>query len=142
MRRHGRPTPAGLLDLPLLSPDNAEWPLWLAKAGVAVPPGPIRRGVSMASQANDGNAAMAGQGVALLTPFFWRQALADGRLVRLSDVVASDGRAYYLVTPEHRRGVTKIKRFRDWLLADDQNSLPCLVPFTGPSDDGVIAFMF
>ena len=118
VRRHGRPTPAELLDLPLLSPENAEWPLWLAKAGVAVPPGPIRRGVSMASQANDGNGAMAGQGVALLTPFFWRADLAEGRLVRLFDTLASEGRSYYLVAPEHRRGVAKIKRFRDWLLAE------------------------
>jgi LysR family transcriptional regulator, glycine cleavage system transcriptional activator len=118
LRKHGRPTIDRLLELPLLSPDNAEWPLWLAKAGIPLPPGPLRRGVSMASQANDGTAAMAGQGVAVLTPFFWRIALAERRLVRLFDMVASDGRGYWLVTPEQRRNVPKIKRFREWLTAE------------------------
>ena len=118
VKRHGKPTAATLLDVPLLSPDNAEWPLWLAKAGVAVPPGPIRRGISMTSQGNDGNAAIAGQGVAILTPFFWRLALAEGRLVKPFDQLASDGRAYWLVAPEQRRGVAKIKRFREWLTAE------------------------
>ncbi len=118
LRRHGRPTAETLLELPLISPDNAEWALWLAKAGVETPPGPLRRGVSMTSQANDGNAAITGQGVAILTPFFWRNALAERRLVRVFDMVASDGRAYWLVAPEQRRGVAKIKRFREWLTAE------------------------
>ena len=56
--------------------------------------------------------------MALLTPFFWRADLAEGHLVRLFDTLASEGRAYFLVAPEHRRGVTKIERFRDWLLAE------------------------
>ena len=123
LRKHGRPTIDRLLELPLLSPDNAEWPLWLAKAGVKVPPGPLRRGVSMTSQANDGNAAIAGQGIAILTPFFWRTALAERRLVRLFDLAASDGRAYWLVCPEQRRGVAKIKRFREWMTAEIERDL-------------------
>ena len=54
----------------------------------------------------------------MLTPFFWRNDLAKGELVRLSDVVAADGRSYWLVYPEHRRHVPKLRRFRDWLLAE------------------------
>jgi len=72
----------------------------------------------MDSQANEGAAAMAGQGVAMLTPFFWRNDLAEGRLVRLSDQVSTRGYAYWLVTPEHRRMTPKIKRFREWLLGE------------------------
>jgi LysR family glycine cleavage system transcriptional activator len=66
---------------------------------------------------------MAGQGVAMLTPFFWRNDIADGRLVRLSDQVSTRGYAYWLVAPEHRRGVPKIKRFREWLLDEVKRDL-------------------
>ena len=58
---------------------------------------------------------MAGQGVAMLTPFFWRNDIAEGRLVRPFEQVSSRGFAYWLVMPEHRRNVPKISRFRDWL---------------------------
>ena len=109
--------PGDLPGLPMISPDNPAWSLWLREAGVPVP-ALARPGVSMTSQGNDGNAAMAGQGVAMLTPFFWRQDLAERRLVRLFDQVTTDGRAYWIVAPDYRRHVPKIKRFRDWLLAE------------------------
>ncbi len=112
------PDPKELLALPQISPDNPYWPVWLAAAGVAPLAGPPRPGVSMTSQANDANAAMAGQGVAMLSPFFYRVDLAERRLVRLSDLLATDGRAYWLVTPTYRRHVGKIRRFREWLLAE------------------------
>ena len=117
-RQGGRIAAADLLRLPLLSPQDPWWAGWLREAGVEVADGRARPGVRMDSQANEGNAAMAGQGVAMLTPFFWRNDLADGRLVRLFDQVSTRGYAYWLVTPEHRRGVPKIKRFREWLLAE------------------------
>lgn len=117
LKRRGRLRPGDLPDVPIISPDNPAWAIWLRQAGVMVP-ALARPGVSMTSQGNDGNAAMAGQGVAMLTPFFWRQDLADRRLVRLFDQVSTDGRAFWLVAPDYRRHVPKIKRFRDWLLAE------------------------
>jgi LysR family glycine cleavage system transcriptional activator len=124
LARHGGPTaPADLLRLPMISPHDPWWPWWLREAGVAVPEGVVLPGVRMDSQANEGNAAMAGQGVAMLTPFFWRNDLAEGRLVRLFDQTSTRGFAYWLVTPEHRRGVPKVKRFREWLLAEVQADL-------------------
>jgi len=110
--------PADLLRLPMISSQDPWWPWWLREAGVEVPEGQARPGVRMDSQANEGHAAIAGQGVAMLTPFFWRNDLAAGRLVRLFDQLSTRGYAYWLVTPEHRRGVPKIKRFREWLLAE------------------------
>ena len=44
--------------------------------------------------------------------------MADGRLVRLFDHAGTRGYGYYLVYPEYRRQVPKIRRFRDWLLAE------------------------
>lgn len=122
-RHGGRISATDLLEMPLISPHDPWWAYWLHEAGVSVPDGPLRPGVRMDSQANEGNAAMAGQGVAMLTPFFWRNDLAEGRLVRLFDQVSTRGYAYWLVTPEHRRGVPKIKRFREWLLAEIRRDL-------------------
>ncbi len=119
LARHGGAiAPADLMDLPLISPQDPWWAYWLREAGVDVPDGVIKPGIRLDSQANEGNAAMAGQGVAMLTPFFWRNDLADGRLVRLSDQLSSRGDGYWLVRPEQRRNVPKIKRFREWLLAE------------------------
>jgi LysR family glycine cleavage system transcriptional activator len=125
LRRHGPSfEPADLLRLPLISPHDPWWPHWLKEVGVDAPDGPLRVGVRLDSQAHEGHAAMAGQGVAMLTPFFWRNDLAEGRLVRLFDHVSTRGYAYWLVCPEPRRSVPKIKRFREWLLAELARDLP------------------
>ena len=114
----GALTPADLLRLPAISPQDPWWPHWLREAGVAVPDGPIRAGLRLDSQAHEGHAAIAGQGVAMLTPFFWRNDLADGRLVRPFAQVSTRGRGYWLVYPPHRAKVAKIRRFREWLVAE------------------------
>ena len=117
-RRGGKIEPEDLLRLPMISPQDPWWNWWLREAGIEVPDSPVRGGVRLDSQAHEGNAAIAGQGVALLTPFFWRNDLASGRLVRLSDQVSTRGYAYWFVCPEHRRRVSKIARFREWLLSE------------------------
>lgn len=117
-RHGGRIAPEDLVRLPLISPQDPWWPHWLAEAGVAMPDAPRRGGIRLDSQANEGHAAIAGQGVAMLTPYFWRNDLAEGRLVRLSDQVSTRGYGYWLVYPEQRRRVAKIARFREWLLAE------------------------
>lgn len=114
----GKILPADLTSLPQISPQDTWWSLWLREAGIDVPQGPPRLGVRLDSQAHEGHAAMAGQGVAMLTPFFWRNDIAEGRLVRLSDQASTRGYAYWLVYPEHRRNTPKIRRFRDWLVSE------------------------
>ncbi len=117
----GRIAASDLLKLPLISPHDPWWPWWLREAGVEAADGPPRPGIRLDSQAHEGHAAMAGQGVAMLTPYFWRNDLAEGRLVRLFDQVSTRGFGYWLVCPEHRRMAPKIKRFREWLLAELAN---------------------
>lgn len=126
-RHGGRIEAVDLLRLPLISPQDSWWPHWLREAGVEVPEGPIGQGIRLDSQANEGAAAIGGQGIAMLTPFFWRNDLADGRLVQLFDQVSSRGFGYWLVYPEHRRNVPKIRRFRDWLLAEVESDLKSLI---------------
>lgn len=117
-QRGGTLTPADLLEQPLISPQDEWWQVWLREAGVARPEGPGRPGVRLDSQASEGTAAMAGQGVAILTPFFWRKDIAQGRLVRPFEQVSTLGHAYWLVCAEHRRRIPKIKRFREWLFSE------------------------
>lgn len=110
--------PQDLFELNLISPEDEWWVQWFVDAGLEVDSVPKRRGVRLDNQANEGHAAMAGQGFALLTPFFWQNDLAEGRLVMpFPEHVSSRGWAYWLVYPPERRLVPKIKRFREWLLA-------------------------
>ena len=110
--------PADLLRLPMLDPGDPWWARWFAAADVRPTNWPKRPGSSMGSQASEGSAAMAGQGVAILTRAFFAAELADGRLIQPFDLVGDDGHAYWLVYPEARRNVPKIRAFRDWLLAE------------------------
>ncbi|MGH6614312.1 transcriptional regulator GcvA [Sphingomonas sp.] len=117
-RHGGMIAPEHMMSLPLVSPHDRWWSVWLSEAGIDVPQGPLRPGVRLDSQAHEGNAAIAGQGIAMLTPFFWRNDIAEGRLVRLFDQVSTRGFGYWLVYPEHRRNTPKIRRFRDWLVSE------------------------
>jgi LysR family glycine cleavage system transcriptional activator len=111
--------PRDLFDLNLITPEDDWWVQWFADAGLTSEGGPKRRGVRLDNQANEGHAAMAGLGIALLTPFFWQNDVAEQRLVMLfPDKLSSRGWSYWLVYPPERRTVPKIKRFREWLLAE------------------------
>ncbi|HEV7233237.1 MAG TPA: LysR substrate-binding domain-containing protein, partial [Sphingorhabdus sp.] len=114
-RNGGRLDPADLLRLAQISPQDPWWAWWLREAGVEVDDDRTRPGIRLDSQSSEGHAAMAGQGVAMLTPFFWRNDLAEGRLVRLFDQLSTRGYGYWLCYPEHRKRVPKIRQFRDWL---------------------------
>ena len=105
-----------LHDTGAISPDDIWWKIWLTDAGLVVPNLPVAGGIRMDSQALEGSAVKSGHGIALLTPFLWRDDLAAGRLVRLSDRLSTAGEHYWLVYPEQRRTAPKIRRFREWLL--------------------------
>ena len=111
--------PKDLFDLNLISPEDEWWIQWFEDAGLKMDAVRRRRGVRLDNQANEGHAAMAGQGFALLTPFFWTGDIGDGRLsMPFAEQVSTRGWAYWLVYPPERRLVPKIKRFREWLLAE------------------------
>lgn len=108
--------PEDLLKLPILDPEDEWLELWFAAAGV---PGYTTEGrpVSMMGlQSLLGTAAIAGRGVAMLTPGFFRDDIAAGRLLQPFSLLAPAGRGYYLVYAESRRNMPKIRAFRDWML--------------------------
>ena len=111
--------PADVAHAQLINPGDDWWQQWFADNGVAADEKALRRpGIRLDNQANEGHAAMAGQGFALLTPFLWQGDVGGGRLaVPFPDRISSRRWAYWLVFPPERRMVPKVKRFREWLLA-------------------------
>ena len=110
-------------DLPgqhLINPSDEWWQQWFADNGVPADQAVLRRpGIRLDNQANEGHAAMAGQGFSLLTPLLWKGDLNDGRLTApFPERVSTRGWAYWLLYPTERAKVAKVKRFREWLLAE------------------------
>ena len=118
VRAHDLTRPEQLLDIPRLSPRDDWWADWLADLGIAAPGASPDPGLVLDNQVMEANAAFAGAGIALMTPFFWRDELAAGRLVQPFPHVHITQRSHWLVYPEGRRNQPKIAAFRDWLLAE------------------------
>jgi LysR family transcriptional regulator, glycine cleavage system transcriptional activator len=111
-------TPADLLNLPLLDWRDEWWRQWFALAGIPDPK-PLRPPpVEIDSQLVLGQAALTGQGVALLTPAFFAPEIAAGRLIQPFDLVARAESSYWIVYPEERQSSPKIRAFRDWILGE------------------------
>jgi LysR family glycine cleavage system transcriptional activator len=109
--------PADLLNVPLIDPADPWWKNWFAAAGVEAPDLSGQTEMRFGVQNLAAQSALAGQGVALLTPVFFSTELAEGRLVQPFPLVQSAGHSYWLVCLQARRDKPKIKAFRDWLLA-------------------------
>ena len=104
-----------LLRLPLLDWTDNSWRRWFAAAGIEDPQPTSRPAMMAETQQLLGSAAVTGQGVALLTPAFFRADIAAGRLVQVLPIVVKEKLDYWLVYPQERRNVPKIRAFRDWL---------------------------
>jgi LysR family glycine cleavage system transcriptional activator len=110
--------PADLLMLPLLSPHDPWWDRWFKEAGVGGVDLSDRPDNSLSTQHFEAVAATAGQGVALLNPFFFAADLAAGRLIQLFDLVLKDERDYWIVYPKNRGRAPKVRAFLEWILEE------------------------
>jgi LysR family glycine cleavage system transcriptional activator len=108
--------PDDLLKLPLLDPQDDWFAIWFKAAGVTSFSAEGRPQSSMGWQSLLGTAAVAGRGVSMLTPVLFRDEVASGRLVQPFDLLATAGKGYYLVYPEGRRNLPKVRHFREWIL--------------------------
>ncbi|MBB4063310.1 LysR substrate-binding domain-containing protein [Gellertiella hungarica] len=110
--------PADLLRLPILDPRDPWWLHWFREAGVPEPDLKDQPPNQFGAQMLEANAAMAGQGVAILTPGFYRAEIAAGLLVTPFPQLSSDRSAHWLAYPKARAGARKIRLFRDWILSE------------------------
>jgi LysR family glycine cleavage system transcriptional activator len=109
--------PAALLNVLRLNSDDIWWRAWFSQVGVEIPDDFSRNSIHVDSQVIEGMAAIAGEGIAMLTPRFWPFELATGRLVQLFPHIGG-GSSFWLVCPEHRYNAPKVKAFREWLMAE------------------------
>jgi LysR family glycine cleavage system transcriptional activator len=110
--------PSDILRFPIISPNDPWWQDWFLAAGVQDFDPSQRPDNYLGAQQFEGMAAMAGQGFALINPYFFPGDLATGRLVQPFDLLATSERGYWLVYPKARRRSAKIEAFRDWVLSE------------------------
>lgn len=111
-------TPEDLLKLPIVDASDVWWQNWFRAAGLSTAAEGLseRPSTRLGSQAFEGDVVLAGKGVSVLTPGYYRAELADGRLIQPFDIICRDERPMWLVYPYNRRNLPKIKAFREWLL--------------------------
>ena len=108
--------PSDLLRVPQLTPDDPWLPAWLQLVGVPDMPTLPKSFISLGMQYLEAAAAMAGRGVAMMTPAFYADEIAAGRLVQPFPQTGWEGHYYYFCYPEARRNSPKIRAFRDWII--------------------------
>jgi LysR family glycine cleavage system transcriptional activator len=116
LAQHPLATPADLRAAVRLSPEDDWWDLWFDSLALGENDIPARSGIRFESQVLDGHAAIAGHGIAILSPPMFQSAIDAGLLVQPFAHVANYGNAFWLVYPEHKRNMAKVRGFRDWLL--------------------------
>lgn len=116
--------PEDILALPLIDRRDPWWTQWFEDLGIDASEVPRRTGLAVETQALAARAAIAGQGVAMLTPPFFRTEIETGLLVQPFPHVGRRGSHYHLVYPESRRQAPKVRAFRDWLLAEVRAAPP------------------
>ncbi len=110
--------PADLLKLPVIELGDPWWRQWFREAGVEDVEFSGRQKLELGSQILEATAAVAGQGVGILTPALYRDELARGQLYQPFDLVCDDGTGYWLVYPENRKNLPKIRAFENWLKSE------------------------
>ena len=119
--------PDDLMKLPWISNGKGFWQDWFKAAGLDKLP--IREMHLDASGALDleANAAIAGHGVAMLSPFLFSGELASGRLIQPFDICLDDAKTYWLCYQPGRRNTAKIRAFSNWIqatLAREMETIP------------------
>lgn len=102
-----------LASLPRIHDSHDLWPQFLQAAGVAASPA---RGLRLSQTTLAIDAALAGQGVALVSRFLVARELDEGRLRQLGDTVLDGAQDFYLL---RRRGQASaaVKAVQSWLSA-------------------------
>ncbi|WP_116137112.1 transcriptional regulator GcvA [Trinickia diaoshuihuensis] len=111
-------TPAELAASPrLLRADDRMWRHWFEAAGLAGVQEP-RRGVLYQDSSNLLQAALDGQGIAIVRRSIAAHELATGRLVRLFAIEAPSAASYWFVCPPPLLASVRVQAFRTWLMEE------------------------
>ena len=121
LRRFGMPRePAELLRYPLLARDGSDlvpkWEVWFQNIGLGVTS--LKESVRFPDTNMTVEAALLGQGIALVRSGHVEKELRDGSLVRLFDVPFPSPVAYYFVCPKGIETQAHVASFRDWLIGE------------------------
>ena len=123
--REGRPeTPAQMLDHVLIDRNDIWWPMWFETAGLDRNAAVTRASIDVDTQQMAAILAVAGSGIALVSPAFVSDDLKSGRLIQLFDVMAKSGSEYFLAYSDARRNTPKIRAFREWILGEAGTAIP------------------
>ncbi|TEA78926.1 LysR substrate-binding domain-containing protein [Allopusillimonas ginsengisoli] len=113
--------PGSTLDWPLIHfdweqpmPIDLTWSAWAKAAGIAMPG--TETGIRYSEESHAIQAAVAGQGVALLSQVLVHDELSLG-LLQVCAHTHLDGLSYYVVRPEHERQPAQATIVESWLLS-------------------------
>jgi len=108
--------PEDLANHTLLQDAGMDWRIWLDAAGVTL--ADPDRGPGFLDSAHTMQAALDGQGVWLGRSVLVQDELDAGRLVKPFDISIPGAYAYWIVCPKADVNRSKVRLFRDWLLAE------------------------
>lgn len=123
-----------LLKLSLIDASDPWWGKWFEAAGIKNPDFSNQHLSQMGTQTVDGNIAIAGHGVAILSPIFYASALRDGLLIQPFELERMAENPIWLVCREAQRNSRKVKLFRDWIFNEmekDKCCSDCSADFAG-----------
>ncbi|MFP6557142.1 transcriptional regulator GcvA [Paraburkholderia sp. B3] len=107
--------PREIAKLPLLRSDDELWRPWFDAAGLTDLPEP-KRGVLYQDSSNLLQAAMDGQGIALVRRSLAMHEITQGRLVRLfKDIDGPSPWRYYFICTPQRLETERVRAFRAWV---------------------------
>ena len=110
--------PEDIVPLHWLNNMHRSWTRWLGQMGVPHHSCTPRRRFEMESQLHLSRSVLAGDGVAMLNPRFFRFELATGALIQPFAECWRSEKSYWLVYPHARRNRPAIKAFQRFLRAE------------------------
>lgn len=113
---HALRSPDDLAHHVLLHDSHGLWPLFMEKV-FAEKPKPSSRSMNFSQTSLAVDAAIAGQGVALVSNLFVADEIAMGRLCRPFDYSITAEFGFFVVTPRAPRKPEVVKRMREWLIS-------------------------
>jgi LysR family glycine cleavage system transcriptional activator len=129
-----------LADCPLLESRFCEWGDWFTRAGLPykdVKPCLVLDNFNVLI-----NAVLDGQGAGLCPTAYMPDYIAEGRLIRLSDVLSSSQEAFYLLSPKRSSTRLPVRKVRQWLMnqaADQPDQSHQDPPADRPASRGLAA---